>query len=98
MVRDAKDDDASGKRFFPQLVEGLQAVHPGHVQIEQDQIGIEGLGELNALFPVAGFANHGNIGCHADQLFYASTQHRMVVDQQDGCRFLISHGFLLEKL
>ena len=29
---------------------------------------------------------------HADQLFYASTQHRMVVDQQDGCRFLISHG------
>jgi hypothetical protein len=84
--------------LFFALARRQQAVHARHIQIEQDQIGIEGFGKLNALFAVAGFANHGDIGRHADQLFHASTQHRMVVDQQDGCRFLISHGFLLEQL
>lgn len=98
MIRDAKDHYASGERFFPQLVERFQTVHARHVEIEQDQIGIKRFGKLNALFAIAGFANDGDIGCHADQLFNASTQHRMVVDQQDGCRFLISHGFLLEQL
>jgi len=41
MIRHAEHHNAPGKRFFPQLVQRFQAVHAGHIEIQQNQIGIE---------------------------------------------------------
>jgi len=41
MIRHAEHHNAPGKRFFPQLVQRFKAVHAGHIEIQQNQIGIE---------------------------------------------------------
>jgi len=80
MIGDAEHHHAPGERFLAQFIERFQAVHTGHIQVKQDQIRIERFGQFNALFAVTGFAHDGDIRGHADKLFYAGAQHRMVVD------------------
>ena len=95
MIGYAKHHDAARQGLFTQLVEGFQTVHAGHVEIKQDQIGIKRFSQLDTLFTIAGFTDNGDILRHADKLFYTGSQHRMIVDQQDGSRFQITHGYLL---
>jgi len=64
-----------------QTIQRFQPVDAGHVQVEQDQIRIVLLRQRDPLFTVAGFGNDLQTSVHANQLFYAVAQHRVVVDQ-----------------
>ena len=95
MVGDAKDHHPARKRFLTQFVQRFQAIHARHIEVEQDQVRIQRFRQLDTLRAIAGLANHLDVRRHADQLFHAGAQHRMVVNEKDGCPFLLTHGGLL---
>ncbi|MNI30140.1 hypothetical protein D3C73_839700 [compost metagenome] len=81
MIRHAKHHNAPRERSHAQAIQRLQAIDARHVQIEQDQIRIMLFGQCDTLFAVAGFSDHLQAGVHADELFYAIAQHRVVINQ-----------------
>ena len=81
MIRHAKHHNAARKRGHAQAIQRFQPVDARHIQIEQDQVRIVLLGQRNTLFTVAGLGNHLQARVHADKLFYAVAQHRVVVNQ-----------------
>lgn len=95
MVGDAEDHYPARKGFLTQLIQRLQTVHARHIEVQQDQVRIQRLGQLNTLRAIAGLANHLDVRRHADQLFHAGAQHRMVVNEKDSCPFLLTHEGLL---
>src|SRR5690606_17660218 len=67
----------------PYLARGLHAVHHGHEQVHDDDVGHELLDELHGLAPVAGLAHHLQVGLEAEGEPQPPPHHRVVVYEQD---------------
>jgi hypothetical protein len=72
--------DDVGVAEGPHLPAGLDAVHPGQHQVEDDHLGLEGLGQLDRLLAVAGGLDLEAVAFKVagDQ----ADQRRLVVDHQ----------------
>ena len=83
VVGDGEDHAARLRILRFQGEQGFDAVHALHVEVDQDQVGLELLRQRNAAEPVAGFADqfHFIIGAH--QLGNALAEQRVIVNQQD---------------
>ncbi len=77
------DQDAGGVGQFPQAAQGLDAVHAGHLDVHQDDVGLELLGAGHALGAVAGLADHLDVVLDLQEGAQAAADHLVVVDEED---------------
>ncbi len=80
-----EDDDLAFGRGLAQARQRLEAVHSGHGQVEQDEIGPEPSGRIDRLHPVRGLADHVE-AVRAEQRGQRLAGQRVVVDDENACR------------
>ena len=77
-----------------QLCQGIAAMHHRHVQIQQDHIGVQLLGQLDPFQAIAGFAHDLEIGLALQQRLEAAAEQGVIIYQQDADRAgsgIVSH-------
>ena len=54
------EDDAGCVRLLPQPLRDFQAREPGHADVQEDQVVVQGVQQQQGLFPVGGLAHDLN--------------------------------------
>ena len=78
---DKNDRDVAGGRVGLQAAAGFQAVQAGQHDVEQDQVGLDPLGEIEGA--LAGNGNEGAVTLAAQHVLQQAQAGRRVVDDQD---------------
>ena len=63
--------------------DGLDAIETRHLQVHQDNIGLEDGGFIHGLLPIAGLADDLHIGLGAEHHHQTGTYHRMIIDDEN---------------
>jgi hypothetical protein len=74
---------------------GCGAVHLGHHQVHQHDVGLELVAELHGLAAVAGFAHQIQVGLDLEDCGQPAADHAVVVDNQDANRGAVHSCLLL---
>jgi len=90
VVVGGQHDHADLGMLIPEHAGGLQAVHLGHTDVDQRDIGLLGVDELQELLAVRCFADHVDAVGHVQIAAQPLTNQRMVVGDGDPDR----HGLL----
>ena len=75
------DDDRGGFHEVPELVQDLEAVHAGHLDVEEDQVGRLALDQLDAF--LAGRRLHHVVALVGERLLQRGANGRLVVDDEN---------------
>src|SRR5215217_3060536 len=73
--------------------DGLYAVHDGHEEVHQDDVGLELPGHLQRLLAVLRFADHLELRVEGEEHPQALAHHAVVVGYQDPYRHYLSYDF-----
>ena len=71
------------------------AVHAGHVEVDDDGVGLEPAGELDCLLAVVRDTDHGQLGLALDQLLQRGRVALVVIRQQNANRTIVFQSKLL---
>jgi hypothetical protein len=79
----SQKDDADVRQTLLNAPRRFQTVHIRHLYVHHNEVGVQGLREMNCLFTVNRFTNHMNIGTQFDQFPQALAARLVVVNNQD---------------
>ncbi len=68
---------------YPHLAQRFQAIHPRHVDVQQDGVGLDAFHQLQTFDAIAGRRDHFDIGRGVERLADNATDDQRVADQQN---------------
>ena len=74
-----EDNGAGGAAVGGQLAQSFHTRHPGHGQIEQQDIGPQGAHHVQRFDPVFGFGDYFNLAVGLEHVAQANAHHGMIV-------------------
>jgi len=85
LAKAGQDDDARMGAAFDDPGSGLDAIHPGHDQVQQDHVGLEAASKVYRLDAVRGFSHD-----------FDGQRRRIALQLQKGSQPLSHHGVVID--
>jgi hydrogenase expression/formation protein HypE len=82
-------DQAQSRVLAPEVRDRRDAVHAGHVEVDDDRVGLEPLDEVDRLLTVVRDTHHGQLGLFLDQQLQRCRVALVVVREQDTNRSIV---------